>query len=147
MIDKAQEVDAKVSNVTSSVSVKVQVIKNMPIEHNGQNFTLAELFDATLEHPKWELKEIDGSKYILVTGGIKESLFSEGNSDIEENLTHLVDELITITFVFPFSDNKVLPVEGIAAYSNVSGMRMEENAQMLLVYLYDLYVNSKEKVE
>jgi len=149
IVDKAQKVDATVNNVVSAVSPKVQVIKNTPLEYKGHSFTYGELFDVALEHPKWELENLDGSKFVLVTGGLKQSILNQllENEDadgIEKSVTEFVDEFTTVTFVFPFADNKIIPASDVEAYSEVAGTRHPADANSLLVTFNEMYIFTKE---
>ncbi|OXS74243.1 hypothetical protein [Domibacillus enclensis] len=152
VVNKVQEVDATATNVVSSVSPKVQVIKNMSIEYGETSFTYNDLFKETLEHPEWKLEEANGGKFVTVTGGMKEPVIShlmnsEDAGPLNDSLVSFSDELFTVTFVFPFGDNKILPTSEISGYWNFAGTTEEFDALFALDILSGIYSSSQSESE
>ncbi|MCX8046526.1 MAG: membrane lipoprotein lipid attachment site-containing protein [Anoxybacillus gonensis] len=150
--DKIGETDAKISNTISAFNLKVQIVKRLEYEYDGDKFTLNDVFNYFLDHPKWEVEKVDGFEVLIVSGGIKPEILGlnldkDNESSYDKAITKYVTESSKVAFIFPFRDDTLLPDE-ITYYFEVGGQKIPgENGSAALQELTKIYGEYKKQTK
>jgi hypothetical protein len=104
-------------------SICTQASKNSALGaflFDGYEFTLNDVFNYFLDHPKRKVEKVDGFEVLIISGGIKPerldlNLIETTNPVYDKSITKYLTESSKSAFIFPFGGNTLVPDE-IAYY-------------------------------
>ncbi|SFK76131.1 hypothetical protein SAMN03159341_101453 [Paenibacillus sp. 1_12] len=145
--DKADSVNSSIGNTISMLDSDVRKVRKQKFIEDGTTFTLEDLFNGTLDNPKWKSKEIDGVNLVMVTGGgskFLKSLDSKG-WDFERTLEQFLAKSIDMTVVIPVRKGEIV-VESVSSFIEVSGVgKMPITGPGILSELLKTYLSEQAK--
>jgi hypothetical protein len=145
--DKADSVSSSIGNTLSMLDSDVRKVRKQKFIEDGTTFTLEDLFNSTLDNPKWKSKEIDGVNLVMITGGGSKFLKSLDSKelDLERSLEQSIAKSIELTVILPVHKGMIV-TESMGSYFEVQGVKtMPVTGPGVLSELMKIYLSEHAK--